>query len=162
MTRDQLLVVPIVILLLSAVALPLGAEEVEGQSTVTVSWEEFRQLLELDKDEIVLSWEEFQRILEQAGVSSPPPFAMKDEKVVLTREQFKSLLERMRPPSGTVVEPPADYLLTRADYLGALGEDGLNLRAELPAFFVAAGVATPRPVCWSSAGTAAIGKCACT
>jgi hypothetical protein len=40
---------------------------------------------------------------------------MKDEKVVLTREQFKKLLERMNPPTGVFVKPPADYLMTQAD-----------------------------------------------
>ncbi len=131
MQRKPFPVVYVLVLLLSAMALPLGAEIPEAQSTVTVPWDEFRQLLELDKDEIVLSWEEFQKILEQAGVTSPPPFEMKNEKVVLTREQFKKLLERMKPPTGVVVKPPADYLMTQADYQGALRAEGLSLRAEL-------------------------------
>ena len=92
----------------------------DGQ--VSIPWDEFVKFLELDKDEILLSWEEFQKILAQTGNKYMPPFQMKDEKVLLTREQFKKLLNQMRPPDSTLIQPPADYLITKAVYTGRIME----------------------------------------
>jgi hypothetical protein len=53
-----------------------GVSDEKGD--VRIPWDEFRKLLELDKDEFVLSWSEFQLILRQTGLrrirlSNPPP-----------------------------------------------------------------------------------------
>jgi len=95
-----------------------GVSDEKGD--VRIPWDEFRKLLELDRDEFVLSWSEFQLILRQTGLKHAPPFQLKDEKVVLTREQFKRLLNRMKPPKDTVIQPPADYLLTKGAYKGSI------------------------------------------
>lgn len=87
---------------------------------VRISWNEFRKLLDLDKDEFVLAWEEFQVLLRQTGFTYVPPYQLKDERVVLTREQFKRLLSRMKPPVDPPVKPPSDYLLTEAVYSGRI------------------------------------------
>ena len=97
-------------------------QEKSDEGQVNIPWDEFIRLLELDKDEILLSWEEFQKILAQTGNKYIPSFQMKDEKVLLTREQFKKLLNQMRPPDSTVIQPPADYLITKAAYTGRITE----------------------------------------
>lgn len=90
---------------------------------VSIPWSEFVRFLQLDKDEILLSWEEFQKILAQTGNRDVPSFQMKDEKVLLTREQFKKLLSQMRPPDSPDIQPPADYLITKAAYTGKMTEN---------------------------------------
>jgi hypothetical protein len=88
--------VGLVVALAGAAAL---AQDGQDKGAVKISWEEFRKLLELDKDEFVLSWEEFQKILAQTGFKYVPSFALKEEKVVLTRSQFTKLLDQMKPPA---------------------------------------------------------------
>src|SRR5512136_416305 len=85
------------------------AHDGADKGAVKIGWEEFRKLLALDKDEFVLSWEEFQKILAQTGFKYVPPFALKDEKVVLTRAQFTRLLDQMKPPADPVAAPPAEF-----------------------------------------------------
>jgi hypothetical protein len=85
-----------------------------------VPWEEFKKLLELGKDEIVLSWTEFRQILAQTEMKIVPAFELRDEKVVLTRAQFRSLLEKMKPPFPCGIAQPAESLLRRSAYRGRL------------------------------------------
>ena len=100
-------------------AFHLGLEKHEPKETAGA-------LLELDRDEIVLSWEEFQALLNQTGRKYVPPVQMKEEKVVLTRGQFKRLLQHMKAPVVTTVTPPADYLITEAAYKGKLGKKNIH------------------------------------
>ena len=121
-------------IILMAICLSLSSysqEKKEDKGEVSIPWDEFRKLLELDIDEVVLSWEEFQKILAQTGKKYIPPFQLKDEKVVLTRQQFKRLLDQMKPPVITVVHPPADYLITKAAYRGRITRNNALLRANL-------------------------------
>ncbi len=107
-----------------------AAQEKPDEGKVSIPWEEFRKLLELDKDEITLSWEEFQKILVQTGGKYLPPFQMKEETVVLTREQFKKLLDQMKPPVISAITPPADFLITKANYQGKMTENNALFRAD--------------------------------
>ena len=109
-----------VILFVLLTAVMSYAQEAPKESTVNITWEEFRKLLDLDRDEFVFSWEEFQKILRQTGFKYVPPFQLKDERVILNREQFNRLLDQMKPPKQTGTNPPADYLLTSASYSGKL------------------------------------------
>jgi len=113
---------------LSAAAL---AQEKSEPSTVKLTWEEFKRLLELDKDEIVLSWAEFQRLIVQTGSTFVPVFELKDEKVVLSRAQFRNLLERMKPFVGTPVHRPAEWLPRKSSYRARLSKGAVLVRAEI-------------------------------
>jgi hypothetical protein len=117
--------------LLFGLSLAAFAQEKDEAGTVKISWEEFKRLLELGKDEIVLSWTEFQRIIAQTGTSFIPSFELRDEKVVLTRAQFRALLERMKPPDPKTVPRPADFLLRRSSYRARLGGGAVLVRAEI-------------------------------
>lgn len=121
----------LVILLVFLTAASSPAEEMQKEGKVSISWQEFQRLLELDKDEFVLSWEEFQKILQQTGFKYVPPFQLKDEKVVLTRIQFNRLLDQMKPPKDVLINPPADYLLDSASYSGVLSAGSVHFHAVL-------------------------------
>lgn len=128
---SPLLAVLVVILLgLPAGVTTVYAQDVSKEGDVRIPWEEFRKLLELDKDEFVLSWSEFQLILRQTGLKHAPPFQLKDEKVVLTREQFKRLLNRMKPPTDPIIHPPADYLLPKGAYTGRISDGSAKFSVE--------------------------------
>lgn len=119
----------LVVAMIFMIGSPVFSQEKEEEGSVRIPWEEFRKLLELDKDEITLSWEEFQQILKQTGFQYVPPFQLKDERVILTRDQFKKLLNQMKPPVSAVIHPPSDYLLTKAVYKGSLSGDGSAFRS---------------------------------
>lgn len=112
---------------------PLFSQEKSDEGSVRIPWEEFRRLLELDKDEIILSWQEFQKIINQTGQKYPPPFQLKEEKVVLTREQFKRLLDQMKPHPDEALQPPADFFITKASYSGEVTKKGSFFQARFTA-----------------------------
>jgi len=121
------------ILMLMLIGLLMGSMALAQVSPdgnhVRIPWDEFRKLLQIDKDEFVLSWEEFQLILQQTGFKYVPSFQLKDEKVVLTRGQFKRLLKQMKPPKDDGIQPPADFLLTRAAYRGRISGNAAQFHA---------------------------------
>jgi len=128
--KKQNLSITIIISLVILFLTPAYPQTKADDSTVKLPWDEFRRLLELEKDDFVLSWEDFQKILQQTGFKYVPPFQLKDEKVVLTRAQFKRLLDQMKPPGENIIKPPADYLLTQAVYKGKLVMGSLQFKAD--------------------------------
>lgn len=109
------------LLLSSFFSFTLGADS-PSDSKITIDWEEFRSLLKLDVDEIKLSWEEFSKLMEQTGTTYEPEYRVESGEVVLTREEFKKLLDRMKPPLPTDLKAPRDYIITRAAYNGIMGD----------------------------------------
>ena len=81
---------------------------------ISLPWDKFQKLLNLDEERISLDIDEFSAIARQTGARELPPFAVKEGKVVLKREDFKKLLKSMEPPKAD----PAlgDFLLTSATY----------------------------------------------
>jgi len=81
---------------------------------ISLPWDKFQKLLNLDEERISLDIDEFATITRQTGARELPPFAVKEGKVVLKREDFKKLLKSMEPPKAD----PAlgDFLLTSAYY----------------------------------------------
>jgi hypothetical protein len=122
-------IVVFLFVLLASVTVMHAQDEFDEKGAVRIPWDEFRKLLELDKDEFILSWSEFQLILQQTGHKHAPPFQLRDEKVVLTREQFKRLLNQMKPPMDTDIHPPADYLLTKGVYKGSISAGSAKFSA---------------------------------
>lgn len=126
--------VVLAVLLVSAAVAGQAAvqEEKAGSgSGISITWEEFRKLLALDKDEIVLSWEEFQKILRQTGFKYVPAFQLKEERVVLTRAQFRQLLNQMKTPADPEIAPPASYLIARAAYTARIAAGSVQVKAVL-------------------------------
>jgi len=103
-----------------------AAETTNNKSQLTVPWDEFKRLLRLDedKDEIILSWEIFQKLLAQTGTETTPKYTLKEGNVVLTRAEFKKLVDQMKPPTRPIVSPPPfDYLITKVIYAGKMREN---------------------------------------
>ncbi len=120
-------------------ALPLYAEEAEPKkesSEVRISWEEFKELLKIDADEIKLSWDEFKKLLAQTGSEVKIEYSIQNGMVVLSREQFKELLDKMKKPDISPVIPPGDYIITRAEYNGVMEQNSttFNVTFDLEIF----------------------------
>jgi hypothetical protein len=107
----------------------LGLAEEKKGSEVSISWLEFKKLLKLDSDEVSLTWEEFQQLLAQAGEEYSIPYSVKNGKIILPREQFKRLLDKMRPPKETILKPPADFIITKAEYHGDMNKKNTIVNA---------------------------------
>ena len=112
-------------------ALTAFPQDKSDPGTVKIDWEEFKKLLNLGSDEIVLSWTEFQRILAQTGTSFVPAFELRDEKVVLTRAQFRALLEKMKSPVTATTYRPAEFLFRRTAYRARVAGGAVLVRAEI-------------------------------
>jgi hypothetical protein len=119
--------------------LPLYAEEAEKEkesSEVRISWEEFKELLKMDADEIKLSWDEFKKLLAQTGSEVKIEYGIQNGMVVLSRQQFKELLDKMKKPDISPVIPPGDYIITRAEYNGVMEQSSttFNVAFDLQIF----------------------------
>ncbi len=57
---------------------------------ISLPWEKFQKLLNLDEERVSLDIDDFATIARQTGARDLPPFAVKEGKVVLKREHFKN------------------------------------------------------------------------
>ncbi len=131
MMKGKLSVIFVVVLLLLNIGICVGiqAQEARDQkSQLTVPWDEFKKLLHLDENEIVISMETFQKILEQTGTITKPAHTVKEGNVVLTRTEFKKLIDQMKPPAGIGITPPFNYLITKATYSGKMRETNTEFK----------------------------------
>jgi hypothetical protein len=118
MKRTTIKIISILLLLSSGL---LAQDVIDKTGELTVPWEEFKQLLNLDKDEITISLETFQKLLTQTGIKTAPKHTVINGNVVLSREAFKNLVNQMKPPSGDSAVPPFNYIITKAIYSGVMG-----------------------------------------
>lgn len=101
----------------------------DRESHVSLSWKEFRELLKMDTDEVKLTWKEFKKLLAQTGSEVKVEYNIESGMVVLKREQFKKLLEEMKPPDMTAIQPPGDYLITKSAYAGNMKKGTTTFKA---------------------------------
>jgi hypothetical protein len=106
-----------------------GFSSDKDKSQVKMSWEEFRQLLKLDADDITLTWDEFKQLVAQTGEDTGISYSVKNGKIVLPRKQFTLLLNKMKPPRTTILEAPAEYVVSKAVYKGNMGEKSTTVTA---------------------------------
>lgn len=120
---------------------PAVADSSSATDAITLPWGEFRNLLNLDENRISLSWEEFKQLAAQSSSDTKIAFSMDGGNVVLTRDQFRQLLEKMVPPAAAEAKPPQDFMFLSADYAGRLGATSTRfvVRLELEIFPVASG-----------------------
>ena len=120
----------ILALLVSGALLPARAQDTsDSGSKLTVPWDEFKKLIDLDDNEMVISMETFQKLVAQTGAEITPSQTLKNGDVVLTRQQFKKLVDQMKPPSLTGPPPPFAHLITKATYTGEMQESSTNFEA---------------------------------
>jgi len=115
----------LVLTFLLGIGLPTTAAANPGtdESRLTVPWDEFKRLLDLDSDQIALSIETFHKLVSQATNSAPPAYTTQDENVIMSRSAFESLVSQMKDPIQTGVDPPFDHLITKAVYSGRMEQD---------------------------------------
>jgi hypothetical protein len=116
---------------LSVLPAPSYSQETSRtNSELTIPWEEFKKLINLDDDEIIISLETFQKLMAQTGVTVIPQHTLRGGNVVLKRAEFKNLINRMKPPDVAGVKPPFDYLITKAVYSGKMNKLSTDFTAE--------------------------------
>jgi hypothetical protein len=104
-------------------------QENKNNSEVSIPWDEFKKLINLDEDEIVISLETYQNLLAQTGVTTVPQHILRNGNVVMKRNDFKNLINQMKPPSTDGVKPPFDYLITKAIYSGKMNNNNTDFTA---------------------------------
>jgi len=94
---------------------------------ISLPWDKFQKLLNLDEERVSLDIDDFAAIARQTGARDLPPFAVKEGKVVLKRDDFKKLLKSMEPPKAD----PAlgDFLLTSASYHAKIEKEATEVSA---------------------------------
>ncbi|MCK5241922.1 hypothetical protein KAR34_05680 [bacterium] len=102
-----------------------------SSSQVRIAWDEFKKMLKIETDEIKLSWDEFKKLLAQTGSEVKVEYNIQDGMVVLARAQFKQLLDKMKPLAVTAIQPPRDYLITKAGYTGKMSKESTTFTARL-------------------------------
>ncbi len=126
-------------LFLGGITIPAYAQNPESDnhsSSVRITWDEFKKFLKIDTDEITLSWDEFKKLLAQTGSEVKVDYDIQNGKVVLQRDQFKKLLDQMKAVDITPIEPPGDFLITKAEYSGIMKKKSttFNVRFDLEIF----------------------------
>ncbi|MFC2083954.1 hypothetical protein ACFLS9_02760 [Bacteroidota bacterium] len=118
------------LLLLILIVLPIGVYPQENNSSeLSIPWDEFKKLINLDEDEIIISLETFQKLLAQTGVTTSPQHTLKNGNVVMKRNDFKNLINRMKPPKPDGIIPPFNYLITKAIYSGSMSNSNTDFTA---------------------------------
>lgn len=115
----------VAILLAALGSLPNGLnaqEPMTNKSQLTIPWNEFKKLLNLEKEEMVVPLETFRKLVAQTGVKTPPVHTVKGGNVILTRAEFKALVDQMKPQVDPDVTPPFEYLMTKAVYQAKMSE----------------------------------------
>lgn len=98
-------------------------------SQLTIPWEEFKNLINPDDDEIIISFDTFQKLLAQTGANTTPQHKLANGNVIVKREEFNKLVDRMKPPDITGTKPPFDYLITKAVYTGKMNKGSTDFKA---------------------------------
>ena len=125
---------------------PYAQENSEGNGQLTVPWNEFKKLLHLRENEIVLSLETFQKLLAQTGNPAVPKHFVKGGNVVMTRAEFKKLVDQMKPPTSIGVQPPFEYLVTKAVYSGEMNRDNTSFTAVFSVHVLKEGIYLKIPI----------------
>jgi len=94
---------------------------------ISLPWDKFQKLLNLDEEKISLDLDDFSAIVRQTGTRDLPPFAVNEGKVVLKKEDFKKLLKSMEPPKH---DPTlGDFMLTSASYKARVEKETTEVSA---------------------------------
>ena len=118
--KSSLWIITLLIMCCFPLSVTLAQEKSENNSQVTVSWEEFKKLLNLDGDQIIIPLQTFQKLLAQTGVKTVPPYSVKDGNVILSKAEFQKLVDQMKTPVDPMATPPFEHLITKAVYSGKM------------------------------------------
>ncbi len=105
------------------------SQEKTNNGELSIPWDEFKKLINLDEDEIVISLETYQKLLAQTGITTSPQHTLKNGDVVMKRNDFNNLINQMKPPSPDGIDPPFNYLITKAIYSGKMNNNNTDFTA---------------------------------
>ena len=130
MRKDLFIIVTSFILIVSLCG-TMGAEEKfpvpSSTGQISLPWDKFQKLLNLDEEKISLDLDDFAAIVRQTGARDLPPFAINEGKVVLKKDDFKKLLKSMEPPK---IDPAlGDFMLTSAFYNAKIEKETTEVSA---------------------------------
>jgi len=111
-----------------------GQSETSEPEVITLTWQDFREILGLDTNKIKITWEEFRKLLAQTGSQMNMDIRITDGIVTLKREQFRQILARMRPPKRKIPPPPYSYLVSEARYKGTAGDKNCRFTASFTVY----------------------------
>ncbi|MBN2374621.1 hypothetical protein JXL19_12635 [bacterium] len=100
------------------------------ESKIDLPWQEFKELLKLYKDEIELTLEELNRLLQQTDPELKPEYRLIDGKVVLSRNEFKNIVDHLKALPQDETAPIREYLFTKAVYTGKMDQDDFAFSAD--------------------------------
>lgn len=103
----------------------------DKNGALTIPWDEFKNLLNLDKDQILIPLEIFQKLLAQTGITAAPPYTLHGGNVILSRAEFANLVNQMKPPVSISTTLPFDYLVSKSVYSGKILDGGSTFTANL-------------------------------
>ncbi|MCP4217683.1 MAG: hypothetical protein GY765_23775 [bacterium] len=125
----------LIVFLLLAACLPGHAETpADDHEGVRLTWQDLQQLLDIKSDKLKLTWNEFQKLLEQSGSRIDMNYRVTDGIVTIKREQFRQILNRMKPPAAKPAAPPNRYLVTEAHYTGTAGKNNCRFTARFKVY----------------------------
>ncbi len=94
---------------------------------ISLPWDKFQRLLNLDEEKISLDLDDFAAIVRQTGPRDLPPFGLTGGKVILKKDDFKKLLKSMEPPK---LDPAlGDFMLTSASYKAKVEKETTEILA---------------------------------
>jgi len=129
MINKKYFLVMVVLLICPLLGSYVGWSQSTDLEDTALTWQDIRELLKLDTDEIRMTWAEFQKLLAQTGNQVDIDFKDEDGIVTLTRDQFRQLLSKMKPVGKKLPLPPKDYLITEAAYSGIAGDKNSRFSA---------------------------------
>ncbi len=117
-----------IILLLTAMifAVPALAQD---KGEVSLPWNEFKNLTNIDKNMIVIPIETFEKLIIQTGRQDYKAQNIAGGNVILSQAEFKKIVDSMKAPTGTSITPPFNYLITKAVYKGKMHQENTDFTA---------------------------------
>lgn len=107
----------------------LAQSPTDKNGALTIPWDEFKNLLNLDKDQILIPLETFQKLLAQTGITTAPPYSLQGGNVILSCAEFTNLVNQMKPPVPIAGTLPFDYLVSKSIYSGKILDGGSTFSA---------------------------------
>lgn len=101
----------------------------QEKSEVSLPWNEFKNLTNIDKNMIVIPIETFEKLVLQTGKEDYKAQNIVGGNVILSQAEFKKLVDGMKTPAGTNITPPFNYLITKAVYKGKMNQENTDFTA---------------------------------
>ncbi len=101
----------------------------QEKSEVSLPWNEFKSLVNLDKEQMILPIATFEKLVLQTGKQDYKPQNIVNGNVIISQTEFRKLVDSMKAPSGINISPPYDYLVTKAVYKGKMNQENTAFTA---------------------------------